>query len=373
MARASPRRIRYAIVGLGYISQIAMLPAFRAAARNSTVAALISGDRKKREKLGRDYGVPHLAHYDEFDALMRSGEIDAVYIGLPNTMHRDYTVRAARAGVHVLCDKPMAMTESDCRAMVAAAERGGAKLMIAYRLHFEPANLAAFKLMHGGHIGELRYFTSQFSQQVKPGNIRMQGELGGGPLYDLGIYCVNAARHAFGAEPEEVVAVSAGCGDRRFRDVPEMMQAVMRFPGDALASFTCSFGAADASAFHVWGTKGSLRLDEAYELKGGKDLHVMRAGWSGPKTRKFAATNQFAPLMLHFSDCILNNRKPIPSGEEGLADIRVLEAIVKAASTGKSVQLGSRKLRGPRLEQTRPARLPPLKPPKLYRAEPPSA
>lgn len=373
MARATRRKIRYALIGLGYITQIAMLPAFRSAARNSTVAALISGDKKKLDKLGREYGVRHLAHYDAFDDLMNSGEVDALYIGLPNTMHRDYAVRAATAGVHVLCDKPMAMTEADCRTMLDAAERGGAKLMIAYRLHFEPANLAAFKAMRDGQIGDVRYFTSQFSQQVKPGNIRTQGRLGGGPLYDLGIYCVNAARHTFDAEPEEIVAVSANCGDRRFRDVPEMMQVVMRFPDEALASFTCSFGASDASAFHVWGTKGSLRLDEAYEMKGGKVLHVMRAGRPGPKTRAFAATNQFAPLMLHFSDCILNNRKPIPSGEEGLADIRILEAIVKAASTGKSVQLGAPKFRGPRLEHASPAHIPPFKPPKLYRAETPSA
>jgi glucose-fructose oxidoreductase len=286
-------------------------------------------------------------------------------------MHRDHTVRAAKAGVHVLCDKPMAMTVADCRAMTAAAERARVKLMIAYRLHFEPANLAAFKLMRGGAIGRLRYFTSQFSQVVKPGNIRTQAELGGGPLFDLGIYCVNAARHAFYAEPEEVVAVAAKCGDSR--DVPEAFQAVLRFPDDALASLTCSFGAFDASAFHVWGTKGSLRLDQAYELEGEKFMDVMRAGQPRPRSRPLKATNQFAPLLLHFSDCILNDRKPIPSGEEGLADIRVLEAIVRAARTGKSVALGDTALRGPRLERATPAKLPPFKPPKLYRAEAPSA
>ncbi len=166
MARAAQRKIRYALIGLGYITQIAMLPAFRAAGRNSTIAALISGDKKKRDKLGRDYEVPHLAHYDAFDDLMRSGEVDALYIGLPNTMHRDYAVRAARAGVHVLCDKPMAMTVADCRAMLDAADRGAAKLMIAYRLHFEPASRAAFKAMRAGRIGDIRYFTSQFSQQI---------------------------------------------------------------------------------------------------------------------------------------------------------------------------------------------------------------
>jgi predicted dehydrogenase len=312
-------------------------------------------------------------HYDDFDALMRSGEVDALYIGLPNTMHGDYAMRAARAGVHVLCDKPMAMTAADCRAMIRACDQNSAKLMIAYRLHFEPANLATFKQLREGAIGELRYFTSEFSQQVKPGNIRTQAELGGGPLYDMGIYCANAARHVFDAEPEEIVAVSAGHDGKRFHDVPEMMQVAMRFPDDALASFTCSFGASDASAFHVWGSEGSLRLDQAYELKGDKILHVMRAGQQKPTTRVFKATNQFAPLLLHFSDCILHNRKPLPSGEEGMADIRVLEAIVEAADTGRSVHLDNPKFLGPRLEKANPVKLPPFKPPKLYRAETPSA
>jgi glucose-fructose oxidoreductase len=369
------KKVRYALIGLGYITQIAMLPAFKAASRNSTIAALISGDRKKLEKLGRDYDAKHLVHYDQFDDLMRSGEIDALYIGLPNTMHREYTVRAARHGVHVLCDKPMAMTVADCRAMIRACDQNSAKLMIAYRLHFEPANLAAFKLLREGAIGELRYFTSEFSQQVKPGNIRTRDDLGGGPLYDMGIYCLNAVRHVFDAEPEEVVAMSAGCDNKRkrFKDVPEMFEATMRFPDDALASFTCSFGASDASSFHVWGTKGSLRLDQAYELKGDKILHVMRAGQQKPTTRVFKATNQFAPLLLHFSECILRNRKPLPSGEEGMADIRALEAIVNAADTGRSVHLDNPKFLGPRLEKASPIKLPPFEPPKLYRAETPSA
>jgi glucose-fructose oxidoreductase len=371
--RKQAGKVRYALIGLGYITQIAMLPAFKAAARNSTIAALISGDRKKLEKLGRDYGVQHLVHYDQFDELMASGEVDALYIGLPNTLHCEYAVRAARHGVHVLCDKPMAMTVADCQTMIAACERHKAKLMIAYRLHFEPATLAAVKLLRQGAIGTLRYFTSEFSQQVKPGNIRTQAELGGGPLYDMGIYCVNAARHVYDAEPGEIVAMSAGCGSKRFQDVPEMVEATLRFPDDALASFTCSFGASDASSFHVWGTKGSLRLDQAYELKGEKILHVMRAGQDKPTTRVFKPTNQFAPLLLHLSDCILRNRKLLPSGEEGLADIRVMEAILTAAGNGRAVHLDRPKFLGPRLEKASAARLPPFRPPKLFRADTPSA
>lgn len=175
-------KIRYAVIGLGYISQAAMLPAFRHARRNSVLTALVSGHRTKRSELSRRYGVKIDADYDRFDKLARSGDVDAVYIGLPNTMHREFTVRAARAGLHVLCDKPLAMSVRECNAMLPAARRNKVRLMTAYRLHFEPANVATLKLVRSGAFGAIRFFSSDFSMQVKPGNIRTQGELGGGRL-----------------------------------------------------------------------------------------------------------------------------------------------------------------------------------------------
>ena len=142
----SARHIRYAVVGLGHIAQAAVLPAFRHAKKNSKLAALVSDDPVKLKALGKKYGVSRLYNYDEYEACLHSGEIDAVYIALPNSMHRDYTVRAAEAGVHVLCEKPMAVTSEDCMAMMAACEENGVRLMIAYRLHFEKANLHAISV-----------------------------------------------------------------------------------------------------------------------------------------------------------------------------------------------------------------------------------
>src|SRR5256885_1830541 len=193
--------IGYAVVGLGHIAQTAVLPAF-VNARNARLAALVSDDKKKREKLSRKYGAPAYS-YDEYDECLRRDDVDAVYIALPNTMHAEYTVRAAELGAHVLCEKPMATSEADCRRMMSACEEAGVKLMIAYRLHLQPANLEAVRVVKSGKIGEPRFFSSDFSYQVNAGNIRTQRETGGGPILDIRIYCVNAARHLVRNEPGE--------------------------------------------------------------------------------------------------------------------------------------------------------------------------
>jgi predicted dehydrogenase len=367
------KKIRYAVVGLGYISQIAMLPAFRGAAGNSELAALVSGDQRKLKQLGRKYGARQLVDYDSFDALLESGDIDALYVGLPNTLHRDCVERAARAGIHVLCDKPMAMTVADCQAMIDIAKARRTKLAIAYRLDIEAANLAAFKLIRSGRLGKLRFFASEFAQQVRPGNIRTRAELGGGPLYDMGIYCVNAARHVFEAEPEEVVARAARSADKRFAEIDETVQAIMRFPGDGLASFTCSFGAADLGSYKAWGVKGGIELAKAYEMAGEKTLRITLPRESkAPRTRVFPPVDQFAALLVHFSDCILKDRRPVPSAEEGLADIRVLEAITRSLREDKPARLEKSPFLGLRLAKLTPIDVAPHRPPPLLRAEKPS-
>ena len=260
----SNKPVRYAVVGLGHIAQVAVLPAF-AHAKNSKLVALISGDPKKQKSLSRKYRVPAF-HYDDLEQAIAEHEIEAVYIALPNTQHREFTERAARAGVHVLCEKPMATTEKDCRAMIAACERAGVRLMIAYRLHFAPAHLEAIKLARSGKLGELRFFSSIFGMQVKADNIRTDPKDGGGPLRDLGVYCINAARYLFGDEPIGVRATTASKrGDQRFARVEEMATAVLQFPGERVAQFTCSFNLGNVASLELVGTKGMLRIEPAYE------------------------------------------------------------------------------------------------------------
>lgn len=331
------KQIRYAVVGLGYISQSAVLPAFRHAGKNSRLAALVSDDPTKLKQLGKKYKVPHLYSYDQYEDCLKSGEIDAVYIALPNSMHREYTVRAAKAGIHVLCEKPLAVTVADCEKMIDACEENRVSLMTAYRLHFEKANLKAIAAARGKTLGDLRIFDSLFTMQVKAPNIRLEKEMGGGTPYDIGIYCINAARNLFGAEPMEVFAIRANNGEKRFREIDEMTGAVMRFPGERIATFVSSFGAADLSEFRLVGTKGTLSFEQAYEIGAAKS-QTLKIGKRKSK-RDFAKADQFAPELLYFSECLLNKRKPEPSGIEGLLDVRVINALLLSAETGKSISL----------------------------------
>ncbi len=336
--QAGKRKVRYGVIGLGHIAQVAVLPAF-AHAENSEVTALVSDDPEKLEKLGRRYKVKARFSYDQFDECLGSGLVDAVYIALPNHLHREYSERAARAGVHVLCEKPMAVTEEDCLAMIRAAEDNGVKLMIAYRLHFEEANLKAIDLVQGGRLGEPRLFDSVFTMQVKQGDIRLNPrDLGGGPLYDIGVYCINAVRNLYGAEPMEVVAFSANNGDPRFQQCEETIAAILRFPGrERVASFTCSFNGADVSTYRVVGTKGELVLDPAYEYAGELKQRVTIDGRS--RERTFPKRDQFAPELISFSECILTGAPAEPSGWEGLADVRVIRALYRSADSGQPVTL----------------------------------
>jgi predicted dehydrogenase len=364
-APRAPKKVRYAVVGLGHIAQVAVLPAFAHARRNSRLAALVSGDAEKLHELGQ--GTVRTARYDEYDALLASGDIDAVYIALPNHLHCDFAVRAAQAGVHVLCEKPLALSSGECERMIDAAEDAGVLLMTAYRLHFDRANLAASKLAERGRaLGEARFFSSVFSMQVREGNVRLDRRKSGGPLYDLGVYCINAARMMFGAEPTEAIAVRASGADPRFAEVDETVSAVLRFPEERLASFTCCFGAADTSHFRVVGTHGDLVLEPAYDYAGSLVQRLTVDGKT--RTQRFPRGDQFAPELLYFSDCLLNGAEPEPSGLEGLCDVQVIEALVRSADSGSPVALSlPRRSRRPGMEQA--THRPPVREPQLVHAQ----
>ena len=365
--KSSPK-IRYGVVGLGHIAQVAVLPAFQNS-KNSELVTIVSGESEKRQKLGKKYRLEHVYSYEDYDRAL--SEVDAVYISVPNHLHREYAVRAANAGVHVLCEKPMAVTKEECQAMIDAAEQHKVKLMIAYRLHFEAGNLEAIRLAESGKLGDLRLFTSEFAQQVTEDNVRAtEGiERGGGPVYDMGIYCINAARYLFRAEPTEVFATTANDGEKRFENIEEMTSVVMRFPEERLATFTCSFGATDVSRYTLIGTEGLLTSDPAYEYAM-EIKHELTIGGKR-KTRTFPKRDQFAAELVYFSDCILQNKEPEPSGIEGLADVRIVEAIYESARTRKVVEF-------PELPATRrptarqEIHLPAHDKPKMVRAKSPS-
>ena len=375
MPRQNSRRnsgaepVRYAVVGLGHIAQIAVLPAFRHARRNSELAALVSGNQRKRTQLQRKYRVPHAVDYDQYEDLLQHGDIDAVYIALPNDLHYEYALRAAAMGVHVLCEKPLALTESDCEEMIQATRDAGVRLMTAYRLHFDEATLDAIELVRSGRIGEPRFINSLLTLQVTDReNIRLDAERGGGPLWDLGVYCINASRSLFGEEPVEVEGFDAARGDR-FREVPEMSCGLLRFPGERLAMFGCSFGAADASMYQVIGTKGDLKVEPAFEYAEGLGHRLTVSGRT--RRRHYPKRDQFGAELLAFSDCVIEGRDPEPSGVEGLADVRVIRALIRSAMERRAITLPPAR-RAVRPDPEQEIRLPPVRPPREVEARAPS-
>lgn len=330
-------KIRYAVVGLGHIAQNAILPAFVHARENSVLTALFSDDPVKLRAMSEEYGVRDIFSYEDYDAILHSGEIDAVYIAVPNEQHADYCIRAARAGVHVLCEKPLAVNEEECQAIIKACAENDVRLMTAYRLHFERGNLEAIELVRSGKIGEPRIFNSVFGMQVRKGNIRTKRGAGEGTLFDIGIYCINAARYMFRAEPTEVFCYTASGSDPRFSHVEEMTSALLRFAGERLASFTSSFGAAAVADYEVIGTRGKLRVVQAYDYS---QPVLLELSVDGRKQRKtFGLRDQFAPELIYFSECILANREPEPSGIEGLLDVHIIRSLYASAEQGLPVKL----------------------------------
>jgi len=332
---APVKLVRYAVVGLGHIAQVAVLPAFAHARRNSKLVAVVSDDRTKRREIAKRYRLDHAFSYEQFEDCL--SEVDAVYIALPNSMHAEYTVRAAKAGVHVLCEKPMAVTVRECQQMIAACRQARVKLMIAYRLHFETLNLSAMDLARCGKLGDLKFFTSSFSMTVRRGDIRTKRGCGGGTLYDIGVYCINAARNLFRAEPTEVSAVSINSGLKSLADIDETTAATLRFGDERVATFVTSFNAADVGAYRIVGTKGHLHVDPAYEYAEGLEYTVSIDGKE--RTKRAAKRDQFAPELLYFSDCILRDTQPEPSGEEGLQDVRIVEALYESARKQRPVRI----------------------------------
>jgi predicted dehydrogenase len=363
--KVDSKTVRYAVVGLGWIAQEVVLPAFKHA-KNSELTALVTDDPVKAEELGKKYQVSQTMGYAGYDGLLRSGFIDAVYIALPNNMHKDYAVRAARAGIHVLCEKPMADSVAECEEMIQAAETNEIRLMIAYRLHFEPANLKAIEMIKDGEIGEPRVFSSVFSQQVAEGNVRLKKGLGGGPLMDMGVYQINGSRYLFQDEPIEVIGAGANSSDPRFAEVHEMATGILRFPGDRLAVFTCSFGAASADAYQVVGTRGELWLEPAFDYHADSKLRIKMDGKE--RESSFDKVDQFGAEIEYFSECILNRVDPEPSGREGLADIRVVEALLQSMRSGHPVKLASFE-KGRRPGEQQKIEKSPIKPQKLVHAE----
>ncbi len=277
--------------------------------------------------------------YEEFDEALASGTFDAIYLATPNWRHAEFIVPALKAGIHVLTEKPLEVSTKQCESILAAEAESPAKLMVAYRLHFEPATLDTIEKIRSGVLGDVHLFNSSFSQMVDPSNHRAHsGELAG-PVLDMGPYPVNAARYVFSDEPTEVVSAvgtkhAVSGFDQTFADT---VAVTLRFPKGRLAQFSLSYFGNVTNSLMAIGTKGSVQLDPAYMF--GKPLaQVTRIGEKS-SNQSFKNTDHFGGELKYFSDCILNDLEPEPDGGEGYADVRVLEGILEALRTGGSIKL----------------------------------
>ncbi|HEY1066272.1 MAG TPA: Gfo/Idh/MocA family oxidoreductase [Pirellulales bacterium] len=333
-----PKTVGWAIVGLGELAVGEILPAFERCAL-SKPTALVSGHRDKAEKLAKAYGIKpqNIYNYDNYDKLAENPDVDVIYIVLPNSMHAEYTIRGFKAKKHVLCEKPMATSVEECEQMIAAANDAQKKLMIAYRLRYEPFNMAAIEMCQKQEFGKLQTITASNNQNVTAPNIRLSKQLGGGPLGDIGIYCLNATRYLTGQEPIEVNAMRhQPQDDPRFREVPESVAFTLKFPSGGIATCDCSFGTAESRRYRVQGADGVLHMDRAFGYRGQR-LFLDKGGRDAEL--KIEPVNHFAAEMDHFSECVRADREPRTPGEEGLADVRVIAAIEEAAKSGRAVRV----------------------------------
>ena len=333
-------RAGYAIMGLGVLALEEVLPGF-ADAKMSMPTALVSGHRDKALKVAREYGIPESSvyDYDTYDRIADNDAVDIVYNILPNHLHEEFTIRGLEAGKAVLCEKPMAPTLEACERMIDASEKAGKQLMIAYRLHYEPHNLRVAEMCRNQEFGPVRTFYATNSQTTTAPNIRLSNETAGGPVGDVGVYCINAARYVIGEEPVELSAFAHRPDDPNFREVPASVTWNARYPGGVLSHCGCSFDSGRSDQFRVNCDQGFIEMGPAFSYRGLKlHTHVSdESGYGETRQISYRQKSQFASEVDHFSDCILNDKPNRTPGPMGLADMRIVLAIHESMNNGGRV------------------------------------
>jgi predicted dehydrogenase len=333
-----PKRVGYAVVGLGHIAEHAVLPGFRHA-RKSRLMALVSSDAQKAQRLAKKFGAPTHCTYDRFEECLRNSEIQAVYIATNNSTHLEFTRRAAALGKNVLCEKPLANTAEECRQMLDACRKADVKLMTAYRKYFEPSSVALKKLVDSKKLGRLKLIHSAFTFNLPGYQVwHLKRELaGGGSLWDVGVYCVNAVRWLTGLEPVEAAGYSWSADPERFQEVDESIAFQLKFPDGLFVQASSSFAAAKASFLQIHGEKGWAAADPAFAYNEEKRLFgQIGEKWFG---KVYPPSEEFHLELDHLADCISRNREPEPDGVTGLRDVVVMEAIYQAAKSGRPVAI----------------------------------
>ena len=349
-------RVGFALVGLGRLTIAQILPAIDKSER-CRVAALVTGDRAKGLELAQQYGVPESSVYTyaEYDRLADDADVQAAYIVLPNGLHEEYVVRAAKAGKHVLCEKPMANSSAEAQRMVAACKAANRKLMIAYRIQYEPHHRLVRDWTRAEKFGKvtlIEAYNGQNSGAVDQWRHK-KALAGGGSLPDIGLYNLNTIRYVLGEEPIEILATTFSApGDPRFTEVEENCLWQMRFPSGVQANCATSYGAHTSRRYRIYAERGWYGLDPAFAYEGLE----MQASFAESDTEyglhpSRGEKDQFQSEMDHFARCIMEDLPPFTPGEEGVQDHRLMEAIYRSAREGKKVTLaevpGKDAFRGP--------------------------
>jgi len=338
------RRLGVAVVGLGHLTLAEILPAF-GAAKHVKVAALVSGERDKARVVAAQYGVPESGLYDYagFDRIKDNPDVDIVYIVLPNAMHLEYTVRAAQAGKHVLCEKPMATSVADAERMVTACHDAGRRLMIAYRCQYEPHHRALIAAVRSQQYGPVRLIEAVNGQNDLPnGQWRQDRAMaGGGSLPDVGLYCLNATRYLTGEEPIEISAtITQPKDDPRFREIEDVCAFTLRFPSGIVAACSSGYSFHENRQLRVMARDAWMGLDPAFSYDNITMQTGRRVGMANAiEQARFGHKNQFALEMDHFAEAIRAGRDAHTPGEEGVQDQKLIEAIYQAAAGGSAVKL----------------------------------
>lgn len=330
----SGKKLGWALVGLGSLSTNQIAPAF-AKCQHSKLVAVVTGTPEKGTKWQEKYGLSadQVYSYETFDKIIDNPAIDVVYIVLPNSMHHEFTIRAAKAGKHVFCEKPMANSVQECREMIAACEAAKRQLGIAYRCQFEPHHKEAIRFAREQVFGRLYHIDAAFGFTIgDPAQWRLRKKLaGGGALMDVGVYALQACRYLAGEEPVEVVALETKTDPVKFAEVDETVTWSMKFPSGLTANCKTTYRFNGLDDVTAYAEKGRFGLKPAYGYGGQK-------GWtSDPKIPfAFPATDHFGTEMDAFSAAILANQPFEPSGMEGLRDLQVVEAIYRSIANGKA-------------------------------------
>jgi predicted dehydrogenase len=352
------KRLGIAVVGLGRLALEQILPAF-AETKLCRPVALVSGHREKAEQVANHYGIASKNIYDYagFDQLRNNDQIGGVYIVLPNGMHAEYSERASKAGKHVLCEKPMAVSVAECQRMIDAAKAANKKLMVAYRLQYEPHHRKLIALARSGELGKLKgLLASNGQNQGDPQQWRLKRALaGGGALPDVGVYCVNAARYLTGEEPVLVSALTHSTpNDPRFAEVEEQIELTLQFPSGFMATCSAAYGMHNTKLMRLHAERGWAEMSPAFPYQGLALKVSAKSKDSDEEVTqdlKIPSKNHFALEMDHFARCVMSGATPHTPGEEGLQDVRIIEALYESANARHPVQLpavpGTDPFRGP--------------------------